>query len=227
MSISFPLSKFTDSAEAVVADGAVIAAEGLALVRIKTAQAAGVQTSTGTATDELFVGFSVAGTSAAPFPEMFNNKVETFLVPGTGTVTLGRTPMPGQVSVYDETAGAVVASPTIAGAQISGLTAGNTVTVTYKYAETFVDMVSRQGNVQPGGYSGAYVQQIGVAKRGVIYTSEFDASKNWRAATEIRLGANGQLSDQSLTTATLLTNAVIVAIPSVEYPFLGIEFSAP
>jgi hypothetical protein len=227
MSISFPLSKFTDSAEAVVAPGAVINAEGMALIRVPSAQAAGVQPSTGSATNELFVGFSVAGTSAAPFPEAFSNKVETFLVPGTGTITLGRTPMAGQVSVFDDTAGAIVASPTVAGNQISGLTAGNTVTVTYKYAETFIDQVSRQGNVQPGGYSGAYVGQIGVAKRGVIYTSQFDASKNWRAATQIRLGANGQLSDQSLTAGTQLTSAVIVAIPSVEYPFLGIEFSAP
>ncbi len=221
--IYFPFTKVVDSSEALVAPGATIDAEGLVLVRANGNQSAGVLPSTG-GTSESFAGFSVAGTSAAPFMEGFTNKQETLVVGGTGSVQLQFAPMPNQTGVYDQTAGAPVASPTVTGNVISGLTAGNVVVVTYKYALTVVQARSIQGDVQPGGYSGAYIGQIGLAKRGIIYTSEFDASKNWLAATAVKAAAGGQVTDQSGSGIAL--PAQIVAVPSTEVTYLGLEFSA-
>lgn len=225
MSIYSPLSKYPDSAEANVAPGIVINAEGLALVRAAGAQSQGVMPSTGTAADR-FAGFSIAGTSAAPFAEGYVNKIETFTVPATGNVTLQFAPVTGQVFVFDDTTQAAVTPTGVVGAQVQGLEVGDEVTVTYKYALSVVQARALYGDVQPGGYSGAYIGQIGLVKRGLIYTSEFDASKNWAAATAIKLAAGGQLTDQS-GTGNAITDAYVVALPGVEVPFLGIEFSAP
>jgi len=220
-----PFTKLVDSSEAYTAPGAIILAESQALVRVQGNAAAGVLPSTGQSTD-IFVGFAIAGTSAAPFPESYTNKVEQFTVPSTGLVTLQLTPVSGQVFVYDNTAGAPVSSPTVSGPNVSGLTPGDEVTITYKYAETVIQARALQGDVQPGGYVGAYVGQIGLAKRGLAYVSEFDASKNWAAATAIKLAANGQITDQTGSGNTI-PGAYVVAVPYQDIPFLGIEFSAP
>lgn len=217
-----PLSKIVDSNEAVVAPGAVILAEGQALVRQPGATAAGVMPSTGAA-GEIFCGFSIAGTSAAPFPEGYTNKVEAFVVPASGNITLQIAPVAGQFSITNEETG-VAEVGTLAGKVISGLTAGDTVKVVYKYALTVVQARSLYGDVQPGGYVGAQVGQIGQVKSGVVYTSEFDASIDWSAATAIKLAANGQLVDQSGSGSAI--KAVVIALPSQDIPFLGLEFSA-
>lgn len=218
-----PFSKYLDSSEARVAPGAVIDAEGMVLVRQAGAQAAGVMPATGVAT-ELFAGFSIAGTSAAPFAEGFTNKQETFLVPANGKVTLQFAPVPAQFFVFDNDTNAAVAGATLAGAVISGLPAGDQVTVTYKYPLSVVQARALYGDVQPGGYSGAYLQQIGLLKRGVVYTDQFDASKNWAAATGVKAAAGGQVTDQS--GAGIALPAQIVGLPSAETAYLGLEFSA-
>lgn len=218
-----PYSKYIDSAEAMVAPGAVIDAEGLVLVRAAGAQAAGVMPSTG-GTAELFAGFSVAGTSAAPFMEGFANKQETLTVPATGTVTLQFAPVANQTFVFDLSTNTAVATPTVSGKNVTGLAAGDDVVITYKYQLSVVQARSLQGDVQPGGYSGAYIGQIGCIKRGLVYTSEFDASKNWAAATSVKAAAGGQVTDQTGTGIAL--NAQIIAVPTSEVSFLGLEFSA-
>ncbi len=220
-----PLSKYPDSSEAAVAPGIVISAEGLALVRAKGAQSAGVMPSTGTSAD-VFAGFSLAGTSAAPFAEGFMNKVESFVVPATGSVTLQFAPVANQTFVFDNTTDTAVGSPTVVGNQVTSLTVGDEVTVTYKYPLTVVQARALMGDIQPGGYSGAYIGQIGLIKRGLIYTSEFDSSKDWTAAQAVKLAAGGQLTDQS-GSGVAIANCLIIATPGAEVPYLGIEFSAP
>jgi hypothetical protein len=226
--IYFPLSKLRDSSEAVVASGVTITAEGQALVRASGANASGVTLSTGSGTSEVFAGFAVAGLSAAPLSIPYVSAVETYTVPVGGTVTLQQTNVAGQISVFDNTTGAAV---TINGTTITnvnntvtGLTAGDSVTITYKYAPSVVQARALVGDVQPGGYAGLTVSQVGVVKRGVIYTTEFDASKNWAAATGIKLAANGQITDQSGTGTAI--QGYVVAVPTATVPFLGIEFSA-
>ena len=221
--IHFPLSKIVDSSEQAVAPGANITAEGQALIRVTGAQSTGVQQSLGAAT-EVFAGFAVMGVSAAPVPALYATKVETFVVPGSGIVQLSQTPVAGQLAVFDNTAAAAVATPTVVGSTVTSLTAGNNATVTYKYALTVVQSRALQGDVQPGGYAGASVGQIGVAKRGLIYTDQFDASVNWAAVTGIKLAANGQLTSQAGAGAAIV--AYVVSLPTQEVPFLGLEFSA-
>ena len=222
--IYLPLSRFTDSAEAAVATGASITAEGQALVRATGASYLGVMPSTGAATD-VFAGFSVLGVSAAPLAAAYATRVETFTVPGSGIVQLAETPVAGQVFVYDGTTGTAIAAPTVVGNTVTGLTGGDVVDVTYKYALSVVQARALQGDVQPGGYAGAYVGQSGLIKRGTIFTDQFDSSVNWMEATSIKLAASGQLTDQS-GTGVAITGAYVVAVPSVEVPFLGITFSA-
>ena len=216
-----PLSKVVDSSEVAVAPGAMILAEGQALTRQPGNTAAGVAPSQGVA-NEIFCGFAIAGVSAAPFAEAYDNKVEEFVVGAGGSVTLSQTPVAGQVVAFDKTAGAVDAA-TVVGKLVSGLVAGNTVAVTYKYEMSATQVRARMGDVQPGGYAGAVVGQIGCAKRGVIYTSEFDASVDWSAATAIHVGANGQLVAGGSGPAI---DGFVTHLPSADVPFLGIEFSA-
>lgn len=220
-----PFSKYLDSSETVVAPGAVIDAEGMVLVRAKAAQAQGVMPSTGVAGSELFAGFSIAGTSAAPFAEGFSNKQETFTVPATGKVKLQFAPLPNQLFAFDNSTNAAVSpAPTVSGQTVSGLPAGDSVTITYKYSLSVVQARAMYGDVQPGGYSGAYIGQIGLIKRGMIYTDQFDASKNWAAATAVKMAAGGQVTDQTGTGDEI--PAQIIAVPSSEVTYLGLEFSA-
>ena len=218
-----PLSKIVDSSEATLAPGAVVQAEGQALVRQPGATFEGVMPSTGAA-GEIFCGFAVAGVSAAPFPEGYTNKVEHFVVPASGKVSLQLAPVAGQFMVTVVETNAPAAGAKLVGKVIEGLTAGVEVKVVYKYALSVVQARALYGDVQPGGYAGAQVGQIGQFKRGVIYTSEFDATVDWAAATEIKLAANGQLTDQSSTGEKI--NAVVVALPNMDVPYLGIEFAA-
>lgn len=228
--ISRPLTRVVNSTEMAVAPGAVILAEGQALVRSLGATSAGVLPSTGTATD-FFQGFAFAGTSAYPFPEQYTNKIETFLVPSTGIVVLSETPIAGQVFVLDTTTN-TGSTPTPVGKTISGLTAGDTVVVTYKYSMTVVQAMALFGNVQPGGYAGAYVGQIGVITRGFVMTSEFDSSKNWAVAgagagNDIIFGAAGQLTMGTYAAGTNVKfPGTVVRLPDTLYPYLGVDFSA-
>ena len=210
-----PNTRFVDSGEVAVAPGAQIQAEGQALVRQAANPAAGVMPSAGQP-GEIFAGFSIAGVSAAPFAEPYAVKVEKFVVPAGGSVKLALTPVAGQLFATG------TGTPSVAGNVVSGLTAGEQITITYKYALTVEQMRSRQGDVQPGGYAGALVHQIGVGKRGTAYHDQFDASCDWASGDPIRLGANGILTTEG---NGAVVNAVVIHVPSPDYPVLGIEFS--
>lgn len=233
MSFYLPFTRAEQSTEMIVAPGAQFLAEGQAAVVAQGATSAGVMPSTGTASD-VFVGFVFAGTSAAPFSEPYYNKVEQFVVPSTGIVTLSLTPIAGQVSTFDTTTDTFTAAPTVSGMNVSGLTAGDTVNVTYKYALTVIQARALFGDIQPGGYIGNYVGQIGVITRGTIWTSEFNASGNWAAAGSaenvVVLAANGQLTLGTPGTAgaapLAVPNAIVIGIPGQEVPFLGLTFDA-
>jgi len=221
MSFYLPKQKATLSHEAKIAPAAVFTSEGQAAVRASGNTAAGVLPSTGTSSD-IFAGFVTAGTSAAPFREQYASKVEKFVVPTSGSVTLARTPVSGQLFAYNDTDGAAISAPTVAGDVVSGLPAGDEVTITYRFALTDLESTTLFGNVVPGGYIGAQIGQIGLVTKGIVYTSNFDNSVNWAAATAIKLAANGQLTDQSGTGVTI--PAFVVELPSSDIAYLGIEF---
>lgn len=221
--IYHPLSQHIRSTEYPLAAGAVISADGQALVGSNVNGAFGVGPATGQA-GEVFVGFVLTQTSAAPFLEQTAVKVEKQVVPASGTITLSFAPLASSTSVIDTTTGAAVSSPTVSGHTVSGLTAGDAVTVTYAYALTVSQAIGLMGNAIPSGYAGSLLGSVGCSQGGKIYTSQFDASKNWAAATGVKLAANGQLTDQ--TGSGVAISALIVAIPNQDIPFLGIEFNA-
>lgn len=216
-----PNSKIVDSGEVAVAPGAAIEAEGQVLVRQVGNTAAGVGPSTGVA-GEVFAGFALVGVSGAPFLESYATKVERFVVPAGGNIKLSLAPVAGQFSVMDITAGVVDTDAALSGKTISGLTAGNEVSVSYKYEMTVTQARARMGDAQPGGYAGLDVGSTGVAKRGTIYIDQFDASVDWSSVDKIRCGASGQLVASG---SGPVLNAVVTHLPTADVPFLGIEFS--
>jgi hypothetical protein len=233
MSMYLPFGKFEQSHEMLQAPGVQFQAEGMAVVRTNGNTTAGVQPSTGATTD-IFCGFSLAGTSALPFPEPTYTKVETFLVPATGIVTLSLTPVAGEVGVFDLTANGPVTGFTVTGNQVSGLTAGDQVQVTYHYDLTVVERRALFGDIQPGGYVGDMIGQIGVVTRGTVFTDQYDATANWAAAgsagNTLVVKANGQVGLGTPGTSpagVAIPNAYVVALPTQDIPFLGITFSAP
>lgn len=218
-----PLTAFVRSTEMPVQVGATVTAEGQALVSTRVNGVQGVSPSAGVA-GEQFVGFATAQVSAAPFLEQVAVRVESLVVNAGGSVTTAMTPLAGTVSVFDNTLGAKDASIALTGSTISTLTPGNNVTVTYSHALTVAQAVFLQGNQQPGGYSGSLLGQIGVGQGGKVFTNQIDTAANWNVATAVKLAAGGMLTDQ--TGAGVAINAIILQIPTVDSPFLGLEFQA-
>lgn len=177
------------------------------------------------AAGEKFAGFSRSQTSAAPALPTQALKVENHVASGAGNVTLDKTPLAGQVSVVNAATGAPITVVTVTG-RVVALGAGAAsvdVTVTYARALSTAEAVALVGNVQPGGYAGTLMGQIGVAQQGVEYTDAIDAGVNWAAATAIKLDAGGTLTDQSGSGVAI--DAVVVQVPTVDYPFLGIQYN--
>lgn len=219
-----PLTSFVRSTDMALAIGAAISENGQALVNTIVNGKEGVQPSTGAA-GEVFVGFAALQTSAAPVLPTSIVRVEELVVPASGVIALAKTPLTGSVHVAKASDNSAVAVNAVTGVNVD-VTAANAdllVRVTYRAALTVAEARAKVGDVQPGGYSGNIVGQAGVGQQGVIYTSAFDTSKDWSAATAIKLGANGVLTDSG-TGATI--KAVVVHLPSVDYPFLGLRFNA-
>lgn len=224
--IYFPLSSNLRSREIALAASASPAQEGQALVRSFTGPTFGAAISAGTA-GENFMGFIWAQTSATPFLQVTAVKTERFTLAAGKTVTLSKTPVASTTFVYNITSSAAATPDSVTGAVVDLTTAGvvnNIYDITYRYTLTVNEARSRNGDVIPGGYAGLVTSSIGVIQAGTIYTDQFDSAKNWIAATSVKTGASGLLTDQTGTGATL--NCSIIAVPSVDYPFLGIEFSA-
>jgi hypothetical protein len=104
-------------------------------------------------------------------------------------------------------------------------TVGHTVNVTYRYTLTVPEARAMNGDVIPGNYAGLTTGSVGVIQAGTIYTDQFDSAVNWQAATAVELGASGILTNQG-GASNVVVPCTIIAIPTVDYPFLGLEFDA-
>lgn len=219
-----PLSSFVRSTDMALAAGAVISENGQALVATLIGGKPGVAPSAGTA-NEKFVGFANLQTSAAPVVPASAVRVEELVVPASGVLALAKTPLSGSVgvAVVETNAALAVASVTGNNVDVDAANANKLVRVTYRHSLTVNEARAKVGDVQPGGYVGNVVGQVGVGQQGVIFTSVFDTSVDWAAASAIKLGANGVLV-ASGSGSTL--DAVVVQLPSVDYPFLGLRFDS-
>lgn len=220
-----PLSFTTRSADKPLATGAVLTAEGQALVYKLENGRQVVDVAAGVA-GEVFAGFSNTQTSAASVVPTTATKVETLVIPASGIVTTLKSAIAGTahaVNVADGTAIAVV-SITGTAIDLGAANVGKTAKVVYRYTLTAAEARSLAGDVQPGGYAGNTYSQMGVAQEGVIYTDVFDTSVDFSLATSLKLEAGGMISDQTGTGVAI--SATVVSVPSGDYPFLGIQYRA-
>lgn len=224
--IYFPLSSALRSREFPQAAGAILSADGQALVSTIVAGVPGVGPSAGTS-GEKFVGFLTTQTSASSFVPSTTTKVESITVPVGGVFTLQQTPVSSTTLVYNTTTGAVLTPSSISGKTVTlGASTwdGHALLVTYRHTLSVVQARALVGDATPGGYAGNTVGSLTSAIAGTVYTDQFDSSKDFRAATSLKTAANGLVTDQTGTGATI--SGVVVGIPSVEFPYLGIEFDA-
>lgn len=220
-----PKTSLFDSEEGVLSKGAVITAEGQALVAV----ADGLKPAEGVA-GEHFAGFVCQRVSATPFLEDFYVRVEELTVATAGAVVLAREPLSAQVVglVNIATGEAIDGDTTVEGAVVknANLTEGLQVRITYKYAMTVVEAKSKMGDIQPGGPSGALVGQVGFVSRGTVFTNFFDTTVDWTKAKKIQLAANGMITADKGNGVAIDAFVVADGYPSAMYPFLGIKFSA-
>jgi len=227
--------------EATVASGSVVSQEGRILVStLGTDGEEYVTESTGTA-PEKFTGISY---NCNLTPTKFPN-IETGAIPSSAPYTIQLTKtniISGEIRVYASTTGELsndtVTHPTNPDAgkfsvnYTTGLVyfnsaqASETVTIYYQYAPTTLEATTRWFESSINVNSGATFNQIGVIKAPcIIYTSEYDASVDWSAATAIKTGVNGRFENQT-GSGTTLASARVIHVPDIDNVFLGIEFLA-
>lgn len=224
--IYYPLTRPQVSQEEVLAAGAVLPSEGCVLVRAVVNGQPCVRPS-GTGTTEVFAGIAQTNTSMHVFAEATAVRVETITLNGAGFAELGQSPLAGTSYVWNETDGAAVlaAAFVITGSTItSAANAGKVITITYTHAQSVLQARARMGDVQPGGYAGYQTGTVSSIRRGVVYTNQFDTSVSWAITTPVSFGANGKLTTVSPTGE--IPHGVVVALPSAEFPYLGIDFAA-
>jgi hypothetical protein len=225
--IYHPLSTATRSKEMPLSATAALAQDGQAMVRQQAGLTFGIGPAAGTA-GEKFVGFLVAQTSAVPFLQTTAVKVERFVVPAGRVLTLSRTLLASSAFVFDVTAGAAITPDSATGTTVTLTTAGvigNTVEVTYRHNLTVNEARTMNGDVQPGGYAGLMTRTATVWQAGTIYTDQFETGQNYTTATDIELSAGGLLTSQA-GAGNVVVPCTIIQVPTVDFPFLGLEFSA-
>jgi hypothetical protein len=191
-------------------------------------------TTNSTATNnDLFLGIALS-TLSSPVNGV---NVLAITVPSSApyTVILPAAPNAGQISIVDAVAGTAYVSEGSVGAvtavsefNLTGSTltfysgnAGASLVVTYQYALTAIQAQNLVGYGLIGGLSPSNITgTIGVIKRGLVFTSMFDASINWNATTGLLVGNNGIFTASTGTGAAV--NGYVAQAPSVGSPTLGI-----
>lgn len=225
----FPKGRQFIGSELPIASGQSVVAEGCALIGTGSAGVWGVQPSSATTT-ETFIGASVAQQLSL----LFQTIVEDIIQPSTALITLKRIPSSSAtVGVYDVTANAAIPTGgggwTLSGQQLTfqSSTNGHELLITYRYAITAIEARALQGDIVPGGAAGNLVNQVGVIRNGVIYTTEFDTSQNWFATNPtIKTVAGGLFSTSAGTGSTPSPLIAIIGLPSTLYPYLGLMLTA-
>lgn len=221
-----PLSFATRSRDFATPAGTTFSADGQALVSVLSANGvAGVQPSAGSA-GEKFVGFLNAQSSAIPFMPATVVKVEQAVLGPAGTYTLAAVPLGGTLVVHNVTTGATVTGHAVDGSgNFTHIGSANAeVRFTYTMSLSVTAARALVGDIQPGGFAGYMVNQAPTMQAGVIYTDQIDTAVDWSLATGVKLAANGKLTNQAGSGVAIA--ATIESVPTVERPFLGLNFTA-
>lgn len=241
--LDLTLSKFQIDAEYPVSDTASTIEEGAFLTgvmedgKFKVAPCAG-------AAGEVFAGIAwgyFTSPTTAPMTETgkVDSSAYTFVMsqlptaatavrvykgvvdPITGTVTAG-----SPITVSAATTAPASGTVNIAGNTLTfnADMAGQPVLITYRYALTAQQAASYVGDGITQTLGADVSGTIGVIERGRIFTSNFDTSVDWTAASpKITLAAGGFITIGGTGTAI---NGRIYALPTAESPFLGIQFDS-
>ena len=213
------------------ATAGIISAEGCTLVAGTQADGTfGVQPGSATA-NEQFVGVALSQQLDLDYLPM----VEELAVATVTSSAASKTIVGGSLKVVVASSGLVLVdgNPGTTTGQYSE-TGGvitvhtdqtdETLLVTYRYAPTVIEAKAIQGDVLPGGAAGAVLGSVGVIEIGDVYTSSFDTSVDWSTVAvdvPVTLGAGGVFTIGG--TGSPIANAVVINIPSVDEPFLGLR----
>lgn len=212
--------------------GAVIAAEGQAMVAVDNGVGGiAVKVAAGTS-GEKFVGFSRTDNIRVSTEVV----VESITIPtGGGVVNLKHGQIvTGSVLAYDVTTAAAltqVVSPPAAGECSLNLTngtiefntadAGDVVTVQYRRNLTLEESKLKYRNSLPNNIAVDYLGVVGVmGGEGQMFTDQFDSSVNFTILQAVKLGANGLTNTGVGTTIGYVTQ-----VPSVSNSMLGVKFT--
>ena len=222
--INFSASKVYETIERPVLAGQTVSQEGCAIIDGHAGGAYGVGMSAGAA-GEKFVGVSV--NMLKTVTRMPN--VERAVQPVSNTIQLSFTPLGGSLRVYDETTGTdITANATPSGSVIT-MTApsvGHTLAIFYAYSPTTIQATQMFGNVHPGGAAGDFLAQIGIVRRGDVFTSEYDTASDWGDnATPVKLGANG-LFTKAGSGVNISEWVTVISAPTPGQAFLGLSVTA-
>lgn len=235
----FDLKKsfFSLPLEKPVAAGNVVAEEGLVLMQVLEDGVEKVLVSLAAPVAGIVAGFSLIA-NAQPDTEV---KVLNLVVPAAAPLvgSLGATNVvTGSLRFYDATAHADLGvDETFAGLPASGDVKVDIATGALKFhadehghslvayltynmtvAESKVKYFQRNiNNPAP-----SFLAQVGVGKgQGEIFTDKFDTSFDYSTGAALTVGANGLVSQGGAITIP----AHVIAVPSVDSPFLGLAFN--
>lgn len=212
------------SKEIALSAGATVSAEGIPMISSLENGVEVVSPSAG-ASGENFVGFSFSETMT-PAVKV---KVETITVPSSSpyTVTLSKNNLVGtQIHIEGMTEG-TVADGVYAVNDATGIVtfnvaqAGVTVDATYRYYPTTQEVLMEDAVSIESQTATDFLRQIGIIMEAELHTDQFDASIDWTSATAVKLDA-GILTDHTGSGVTI--PVTIVAVPSVDSPWLGLRF---
>lgn len=223
-------SKPSEIIERMIATGVTIGSEGVPLINVIENNTEHVKTCTGVA-GEVFVGFSYMHNVVPTVLSM----VEEIKIPDASpyTVQLSRNNLvAGQISGRNLTTHFVIDATLAAGKfQVDETTgvltfhsddAGRVLNMTYKYRPTVLEakMMYPEANININP-AFEFLGKLGVIIVGEVYTDQFDAAVDWTTA-----GNNIYLGNGILTNAgNVKLGAHVTHAPSIDNPFLGVQFS--
>ena len=225
-----------------VAAGVTTIEEGVGLMAVREQGITKVKPSTGAANTDEFAGFAMnERTAPSLFPMVFQGKV-VLLSAGKWGFNLPKAPVGTPRVTYDAT-GAVIPvytadsdsvlevdeykiTGTVFETTVDAL--GKLINVVYNFSPTFADLQVLGGDNSPTTFStlASLIGITGVIESGLVYTSNFDPSidwANWTPAIGLKSVANGVITTLAGTGAII--KGRVMAAPSVDMPFLAIDFS--
>ncbi len=211
----------------LVPNGVLIPEEGIPLVYTKVDGTTYVVPATGAA-GEMFAGVSYSRNTPPYTAPMF----EELAVDASGSATLVRAPIAGQVFVKSNGSALTIvagAPANVSECQVVGskvitkLAKDVLIDVQYMYTPTVLEAKTIIGDHVVGGLPSDTMGTIGVLKTATIGTNMFDASVDWSDALHVKLG-NGVFTVG--TAADNIPNCVVQNAPNVNNPFLVLNVLA-